>query len=42
MCTLIARQASIVVETEDPIADREIIPLADPKLNSEDTSEDDA
>src|SRR5699024_1020163 len=34
--------ASIVVETEDPIADREIIPLADPKLNSEDTSEDDA
>lgn len=42
MCTLIARQASIVVETAEPIADREIIPLADPKLNSEDTSEDDA
>lgn len=33
ICTLIARQASILVETSQPVGDREVIPLADPELN---------
>lgn len=33
VCTLIARQASILVETSQPVEDREVIPLADPELN---------
>lgn len=33
VCTLIARQASIVVETSQPVEVREVIPLADPELN---------
>lgn len=33
VCTLIARQASILVETSQPVGDREVIPLADPELN---------
>jgi hypothetical protein len=33
VCTLIARQASILVETSQPVGDREVIPLANPVLN---------
>lgn len=33
VCTLIARQASILVETSQPVGDREVIPPADPELN---------
>lgn len=33
VCTLIARQASILVETSQPVEVREVIPLADPELN---------
>lgn len=33
VCTLIAREASILAETSQPVADREVIQLADPELN---------
>ncbi|HJG64453.1 hypothetical protein [Corynebacterium stationis] len=33
VCTLIARQVSILVETSQPVEVREVIPLADPELN---------
>lgn len=33
ICTLVARQASILVETSQPVGGREVITLADPELN---------
>lgn len=34
VCTMEARNASLLVETDQPIDDRKIVPLADPELQS--------